>query len=68
MLASPTNVFRIATGASQAFAPAISFLDPTPDEAIEEYRRAKSYRSSAPALGFVAGGAIGLALFMLRGR
>ena len=64
----PMNVFRIASGASQAFAPSSSVLDPTLDEAVEEYRRAKSYRGSATVLGLVVGGALGLSVLVLRGR
>ena len=70
MLLAPHShhLFRMAAGASQAFAPATSALDPTTDEAIEEHRRAKSYRDSAPLIGVVVGGAVGLSLLALRAR
>lgn len=61
---SPMN---LVAGATHAFAPALSGLEPTREEAMEEYARARTYRRDAFFLGVVGGGALGL-LFLLGRR
>jgi predicted trehalose synthase len=63
MLPFAPNVMQFASGAGDAFAPALTSLEPTLAEAAEEHRRAKSYRESAWLLGGAAGIAVGLLVF-----
>lgn len=48
------------SSASEAFSP-LAPEDVSLPEAVEQYKRAESYRASAPSLGLAAG--VGLALF-----
>jgi hypothetical protein len=65
MIPTHTNVLQFATGATNAFAPGLG-LDPTRIEAVEAYRRAKSYRENAMWIGLAVGGALGASLILLR--
>jgi hypothetical protein len=53
--------------AGNAFAPALSHMEPSLAEAMEEHSRASSFRDSAFALGAVGGGALAL-VYLLRPR
>ncbi len=66
MIQPYANVMHLVGNAGTAFAPASAAIEPTPAEAVEEYRRAVSYRNDARLLGLAVGGAAGLLLFAFR--
>lgn len=61
MLSFSPNVMQFASGAGDAFAPALKSLEPTLAEAAEEHRRAESHRDSA----WVLRGSDGVALVLI---
>jgi hypothetical protein len=67
MMRNPApTVMQIAQSAGGAFAERTSAIDPTPEEAGEEYRRAKAYREAAPLIGGLLGGVVVILVVLRR--
>ena len=60
MLPGVVSPVSLTHGLTDAFAPSIIAGDATPEEAAEEYRRAKKFRDDAMWMGVLFGGAAAL--------